>query len=638
MRLLLLKFTGSLLASLPEPLLRSIVWILGGLLYFVPSSRRRIIRSNLHHAFPDKGRDERRKLGLESCRRMIETGVFAIILPFLDEKRLRPSLDIPEESRVHLAKLYNQTAPTIVLIPHIGSPEAVTLIPLVYGEKLPELGAVYRPFDNSVFEKWVRETRERFGVELLSRKEGFSRGMEILRGNGVLGILFDQNAGRRGALITFLGRIASATDLPDMLARRFNARLIGVYPKRTGFLRSQLVIDTITPRSDSAGAITLAANEWLENLLAGEDDVCSSWLWLHERWRTQNRAHKRFRLSQKRNLLDLERGLRGWKELPRNTRFWVRMPNWLGDVVMALPLLRALRVSRPDARITVIGKGAFLPLLRRFGVADETLSLPEREAPSFRFFHRLRHKYPDTYILLTNSFRGDLEAMLTRCPQRFGMIRSGRPRPFLTDAWRLPPEIDENRMHQTCVWERLFRHFGLDSDLDFSPPEYRTGDESPSNRMKFIVGLICGTENTPEKRWPIAGWRALIRRLLELPGAPEIRLFGTAADREITAEIEEIFPHEPVIDLAGKTTLDDFAVELRRCRVVVCNDTGGMHLANALGVPVVALFGPTNPRRTGPVFNAPKTILQPPRCPPEGGGSMDSIEVEAVLEAAKRHL
>jgi len=90
-----------------------------------------------------------------------------------------------------------------------------------------------------------------------------------------------------------------------------------------------------------------------------------------------------------------------------------------------------------------------------------------------------------------------------------------------------------------------------------------------------------------------------------------------------------------VTDLAGRTDLPAFAEGLQGCRALVTNDTGGMHLANALGVPVVALFGPTNPVRTGPVFEAPRVILQAPGSAPTGGGDLRQLSAETVLAAVR---
>ncbi len=132
------------------------------------------------------------------------------------------------------------------------------------------------------------------------------------------------------------------------------------------------------------------------------------------------------------------------------------------------------------------------------------------------------------------------------------------------------------------------------------------------------IGLISGSENDPSKRWPAGHWRRLIEGL----PAERFVLFGTAGDREVASAVSSGFDSSRVSNLAGTTSLVEFAARLAECRLLVSNDTGGMHLANALGVPLVGLFGPTNPIRTGPVFAAPYRILQPPGCPPTGGGRL----------------
>jgi ADP-heptose:LPS heptosyltransferase len=148
-----------------------------------------------------------------------------------------------------------------------------------------------------------------------------------------------------------------------------------------------------------------------------------------------------------------------------------------------------------------------------------------------------------------------------------------------------------------------------------------------------VIGLICGSENNPEKRWPVAHWQTLIRQMAAARPAARFRLFGTANDRSITADVARGFG-TLVEDLAGSTGLAKFAAGLAACDLLVTNDTGGMHLANALGVPVLALFGPTNPRRTGPVFQAPMRLLQPPDCAPTGGGNLEALPPDTVVAAA----
>lgn len=230
------------------------------------------------------------------------------------------------------------------------------------------------------------------------------------------------------------------------------------------------------------------------------------------------------------------------------------------------------------------------------------------------------------WILLTNSFRGDLEARLAGCPQRFGIQRPGRSRPLLTGVYRLPEGFDEARHHQLELWENFLRHFGLNAELDYTPFA-----RPPAGGTAGPIGLIAGSENNPSKRWPSGHWR----RLIEAFPAERFILFGTPGDSAITSGIAAGFDPARVFDLAGKTDLDGFAAALAGCRLLVSNDTGGMHLANALGVAVVALFGPTNPVRTGPVFAAPYRILQPPGCPPTGGTPLAELEAGAVIAAVR---
>jgi ADP-heptose:LPS heptosyltransferase len=125
----------------------------------------------------------------------------------------------------------------------------------------------------------------------------------------------------------------------------------------------------------------------------------------------------------------------------------------------------------------------------------------------------------------------------------------------------------------------------------------------------------------------------LIRELSRQNPDCEFLLFGTPNDREISDAIVTGCGI-PLQDMTGKTDLRQLALELAGCRVVIGNDTGGMHLANAVGTPVAVLFGPTNPLVTAPFFDVPKACIQPDGCPPEGGRSIQSLtpdEVEARL-------
>ncbi len=624
MALLLLKFIGWLTAQAPEAGLRFLSVALGDFIFFGLPRRRRLVLSNLHHAFPTQPGTWHRAIGRESCRRLVETALLSLATPFLSAGRLRGMITASPGLLDLYARHAREPAATLICSPHMAYWETQTAQPLVIPGTFPEFGIIFRPLDHPAANHFVKVSRERFGMKLLSRKQGFAAALQILRRRGFVGVLFDQNAGLQGALTTLFDRVCSTTELPGLMAEKFNARVYGTFARRRGFWRIEVCVHPVEHDGSSA-AVTLGLNRWLETLLRSDDNACASWLWAHDRWRNQDIPSRRLRLEAKRNLLDADLASRGSHALPRRTRIWIRLPNWLGDVVMALPLLRALRLGRPDAEITLIARRPFLPLLAAWAVADRLHALPER-GPSYFFpFRTLRHEYPDVWLLLTNSLRGDLEARLTQCRQRFGIVRPGRSRPLLSHAYRVPGDFAEEGHHQLELWENFLRHFGLDVPLDRSPLPL------PPNLPRTPIALIAGSENNPEKRWPVDRWRALITAL---PGEAFV-LLGTAKDTPITRAIAEGFDPARVEDAAGTTSLTALADRLRSARALVSNDTGGMHLANALGVPLLALFGPTNPVRTGPIFTAPFTILQAPGSHPTGGGDLAQLGHESVLAALR---
>lgn len=625
---LALQLTGWVLAHLPVTILRVLTWLVAVGFYYLVPSRRRLMHSNLHHAFPKRSAAWRGATARECIRRFVETAFYSLASPYLSAERVRRIVRGTDSLRAAFAAHRAQPQATLFCSPHFAHWEAQTALSLLVDGPFPEFASIFRPIDNPSADEFIRKTRERFGMRLLSRKQGFQEAVKILRRHGFIGILHDQNAGDQGALTLLFDRVCSTTELPGLLATKFNAAVYVIYPRYLGFWHVELHVERIT-HDDTAEGVTIALNRWLEEKLRADENQCTSWLWGHQRWKNQDAPHARFRLGQKRNFLADELRLRGLTALPRRTRLWVRLPNWLGDVVMALPLLRAIRAARPDAEITFVAKAAYLPLLEKLALADRYRGLPKAGGLAyFAEFRRAREEFVDCYLLFTNSTRGDLEAWCTGARQRFGLVRPGHPRPLLTHRFELPQGYDEAENHQLALWTDFLRRFGLDAQIDLAPVA-----PSSVRNPHSAIGLICGSENTPEKRWPVEHWRALIAALPDRKFA----LFGTPNDRAITDAIAAGFG-DRVENLAGKTGLVEFAERLQASALLVANDTGGMHLANALGVPVIGLFGPTNPVRTGPVFTAPKILLQPPGCPPTGGGSLADLRPETVVAAVREQL
>ncbi len=633
--LFLLKVFSRMMAVLPERMVAWLCWFLGLLVsVFMPVRSHRTLVS-LAHAFPEQSDAWRRRVLRDSSARLFEMGLFRPASAFFSQARLERTLSISAEAQQIIAE-YKEGGPKhgrplVILLPHMTMAEAATMLPAkVQGTKLVHV--IFRPLNQASINRWVTQEREKFGVHMISRQSGYNDAMAALRRGEIVAVLFDQDASKKGSTITFMDRIVSATDLPGLMAHRFGADVLMMLLEREGFWRAKL---TLTPIAlgDGPVDVTIRAHDALETYLRRDQNTAADWLWLHDRWDHYYSPQKRFRMPEKRNQLARSNELHGYDAVPRKVRFWVRLPNWLGDVVMALPVLRAIRTGRPDFEFTLIGKQAFQPLVERMGVTDHFIPLPEQGVEYFRAFYAWRSHYPGTFLLLTNSLRSDIEAFLTRCPQRFGMVRPGKRRPLLTNAYRLSETVDETQTHQTLVWEQMARFYGLREPLDLQPLE-RVGIERSPGR----IGLICGTENAPEKRWPVSHWRGLIEQLHQQNPKLEFVLYGTAADRAITDQVCADLSGIEVKNRAGETNLAEFCDALSSSELVCCNDTGGMHLANMLGTPVVAIFGPTNPIRTGPIFATPYTILQPEGCPRTGGMAIDQVSVEQCAHAVRRVL
>ncbi len=349
---LLLQTLGWTLAHLPEWLLHGFSAALGEAFYWLAGRRRRLTLSNLHHAFPERSDHWRRDIARAGSRQLVETGLLSLAAPYLSERRIRSMARLAPSTDALARELADRPRPVVLATLHLALWESQTWLKLLSPVPLPEFGIIFRPLENSAANAFVQATRERPGMRLLSRKEGFAEALKILRGRGCVGILMDQNAGMQGVLTTFFGRVCSTTELPGLLAAKYGADVRTFYPRRTGFWRVEFESNPID-HDGTAEGVTVALNRWLEELLSRSDSLCASWLWAHDRWRHQDVPARRFHLESKRNWLDADVRLRGLPALPRKTRIFIRLPNWLGDVVMALPLLRArcaLRAPTPSSR------------------------------------------------------------------------------------------------------------------------------------------------------------------------------------------------------------------------------------------------------------------------------------------------
>jgi heptosyltransferase II len=289
------------------------------------------------------------------------------------------------------------------------------------------------------------------------------------------------------------------------------------------------------------------------------------------------------------------------------TRLLLRAPNWLGDLVMALPAMRMVRQAHPDTRLTIAAPKAFAPVFREETSLSAAVLPLDRPGTSDEAVALRRGRF-DTVILFPNSFGSAWLAWRAGVRERWGYAAAGR-RVLLTRAIRRPRQ----RVHQVEYYRALARGLGLADDPE--PPRLRPSAATLDLTQAFLtqegladrllVGFAPGAAYGHAKRWPPRYAADVIARLASERGAACV-LVGAGADAEAGREIESAIGSRSLgagrlVNLIGRTDLRQLIGVLFRCQVFVTNDSGAMHLAAALGRPVVAMFGPTDERATAPL-------------------------------------
>lgn len=457
MAVVLIRFLGWLLVTLPEAVPRMLCRVVGDLVFYLHRERRRTTLSNLHHAFPDRDPQWRYTIGRRSCRRMIELFLLVLARPAMDRQRALGLLTVTGEAQEQVDQDLLSGSGGVALVPHTTMGESLQLVPSLLGSDRVRFGAIYRPMDHPGVDRWVKQSREQYGTDLISRRGGFSKAMAYVRDGGWTGILFDQNAGDAGSLITCFDRVASATDLPGKFVQRLGCPAIIACARRTGFWKSELILHPLRCEPDSA-AVTLAANAWMEDYLRSGDEASADWLWAHARWKILDRPHLRLRIEHRRSFLDADCAFHGRSALPRRTRFWIRLPEDPATVNAVVDLLPALRESRPDGAFTLICPEALITRIREAAQAASIRALPTGTRKTRRAtWGSWREEYPDTFLSLAMGPRASEEARWLDAWQRFtwSTPHGKTPGGFTHSAPRPP----ESTGRGPAVAD-FFRHFG----------------------------------------------------------------------------------------------------------------------------------------------------------------------------------
>jgi lipopolysaccharide heptosyltransferase II len=307
----------------------------------------------------------------------------------------------------------------------------------------------------------------------------------------------------------------------------------------------------------------------------------------------------------------------------------IRAPNWVGDAIMALPALRAVRKRFSDAEIAVVARPYVADIYRDQGICDRLVAYePKGEhrgiAGREKLARELRERKFDVALLLQNAFDAAWLAWRAKIPERIGYARDGR-------SWLLTkpvavPKPGEIPTHEQFYYLELLRRIGWieglqeETHITLTVPETKghSAEEflrsSGASESGLRIAIGAGASYGSAKCWPPARFADLANRLQFERGA-EVILFGTAAEAAVSSAISAEMKRPPV-DLTGKTAIADLPALLSRCHLFIGNDSGAMHVAAAVGLPVVAVFGPTDPNGTAPVTPRRSIVQERPYCSP----------------------
>jgi heptosyltransferase-2 len=299
----------------------------------------------------------------------------------------------------------------------------------------------------------------------------------------------------------------------------------------------------------------------------------------------------------------------------------------VGDAVMSLPALRALRQRFPQAHISILAKPWVADLYRREPFCNELLPYT-----ALTFFEKctaaraLRPRHFDTAILLQNAFEAAAIAYVAGIPERIGYARDGRG--FLLTRAIPVPKPGEIPRHESFYYLELIRRAGIIAELPQndairleSAPDARATGLDRFHQLglgETVIGVSPGAAYGTAKRWlPERFADSAIRIANELGAA--VAIFGSKDERDLCQSVATTVSAsivKPVKNFAGETSLAEFIDLAAACRVYLTNDSGAMHIASALGVPTVAIFGSTDDQTTGPTGPLARVVREPVECSP----------------------
>jgi heptosyltransferase-2 len=604
---------------------------------------RRLARQNVTIAFgQEKSPRQLRRLVRQHFQRLCANLLCSIKLANMPVDEILEHVKV--ENIETMDRQLRAGVPVVLVLSHLGTWELFAHIPPKFIGHVRN-ASVYQRLGNRYIDAHLHEIRRRNGLELFDRKEGFQPVVQLLRSGGAVGILSDQHAGDQGLWTPLFGRLASTSSLSALLAKRTDAAMIAGAVYTTGPAQWRMVFSN---RFDRPGAsveeLTASVNRMIEQQIRQSPE---DWLWAHNRWKTPK---PNFLLAKYKRGVYLPPNLSP-KDL-QPLRILIRSSNWLGDAIMSIPAVRAIKAGRPDVHVTVAAPTRLASVWKL--VPDVDVVLPLESKSVFRVAQLIQQQVPfDVSILFPNSLRSAIEVWLARIPRRFGY--RGHCRSWLLNQ-RMRHEIHIGPLeHHGRRYLRLAEIAGAELQQKTSNPPppclpvgrtrpvartgsavasaqpasavsasrtdssrgedgLRRGERSTPNVQSARLALCPGAEYGSAKRWLPERFAEVARNIA---GQEKVKwiLLGTKKDVDLGKQIADSLG-DGCVNRTGQTTIEELIAELRECRLLLTNDTGTMHLAALLGVPTVSIFGSTEPVLTGPLGDGHIVLRHHVECSP----------------------
>jgi heptosyltransferase II len=303
----------------------------------------------------------------------------------------------------------------------------------------------------------------------------------------------------------------------------------------------------------------------------------------------------------------------------------IRAVNWVGDAVMTTPAIGVIREHFPQAEITLLANPLVAELFSPHEWVDNVITFDRNGVHRgitgrFRLAGELRKHAFDVAIILPNSFDSALVPWLAGIPIRIGKNSDGRVF-MLSD--RFKPGKENQDCHEVEYYLQLIRHFGIDGSMR-QPQLFTTPAETGAAALKlqehgiqpadYLIGINPGAAFGSAKRWYPDRFAEVAKRLSDEWSAGII-IFGGPNETDIAADIETRLKGS-CLNMAGKTTVRELMSLIKRCNFFITNDSGPMHIAASFGVPLVAVFGSTDPAGTAPYSSNAVIVRKDVPCAP----------------------